>query len=50
VAGRRARAALDDNAVALAAAGHDPAALGLATLQPGESMSAQMTIFLERTP
>jgi aldose 1-epimerase len=33
-----------NNAMALAASGQDPAGLGLATLQPGESLSAQMTI------
>lgn len=33
-----------DNALSLVEAGADPAALGLAILQPGESISAQMTI------
>jgi aldose 1-epimerase len=33
-----------NNAMGLAAAGQDPASLGLATLRPGESLSAQMTI------
>jgi aldose 1-epimerase len=37
-----------NNAVALAAAGTDPASLGLVSLLPGESLSAQMTIFVER--
>jgi aldose 1-epimerase len=37
-----------NNAMALAASGQDPAGLGLATLQPGESLSAQMTIAMGR--
>jgi aldose 1-epimerase len=36
-----------NNAVNLVHAGADPAALGLVTLQPGESLSAQMTIEVE---
>ena len=36
-----------NNAVSLVAAGADPDALGLRILQPGESMSAQMTIEVE---
>lgn len=36
-----------NNAMNLAASGHDPAALGLVILQPGESFSAQMTIEVE---
>ena len=37
-----------NNAVNLVHAGADPAQLGLAVLQPGESLSAQMTIEVER--
>jgi len=37
-----------NNAVNLAAGGHDAASLGLAILQPGESISAWMTIEMER--
>jgi aldose 1-epimerase len=37
-----------NNAMNLAASGTDPAQLGLAILQPGESFSAQMTIEVER--
>jgi aldose 1-epimerase len=36
-----------NNAVNLVAAGADPASLGLAVLQPGESVSAQMSIEVE---
>jgi aldose 1-epimerase len=36
-----------NNAVNLVHAGADPAGLGLVTLQPGESLSAQMTIEVE---
>jgi aldose 1-epimerase len=39
-----------NNAMNLAAAGADPAQLGLVVLQPGESFSAQMTIEVERAP
>jgi aldose 1-epimerase len=38
-----------NNAINMAQAGADAAALGLVTLQPGESMSAQMSIEVERT-
>jgi aldose 1-epimerase len=37
-----------NNAVSLVHAGADAADLGLAVLQPGESISAQMTIEVER--
>jgi aldose 1-epimerase len=37
-----------NNAVNLVHAGFDPAQLGLVTLQPGESLTAQMTIEVER--
>ena len=37
-----------NNAVNLVAAGADAQALGLVVLQPGESMSAQMTIEVEQ--
>lgn len=39
-----------NNAVNLVAAGADAQALGLVVLQPGESMSAQMAIEVERAP
>jgi aldose 1-epimerase len=39
-----------NNAVNLAAAGADADALGLVILQPGESMSAQMAIEVEKAP
>lgn len=39
-----------NNAMNLAAAGADPAGLGLVILQPGESCSAQLTIEVERMP
>lgn len=39
-----------NNAMNLVAAGADPAELGLAILQPGESCSAQFTIEVERMP
>jgi aldose 1-epimerase len=39
-----------NNAVNLVAAGADAAALGLVILQPGESMSAQMAIEVEKAP
>ncbi|HEY0886260.1 MAG TPA: aldose 1-epimerase [Ramlibacter sp.] len=39
-----------NNAMNLVAAGADPAELGLAILQPGESCSAQLTIEVERMP
>ena len=37
-----------NNAINLVAAGADPAALGLHTLQPGETLTAQMSIEVER--
>jgi aldose 1-epimerase len=37
-----------NNALNLAAGGVDPAQLGLVTLQPGESFSAEMTIEVEK--
>jgi hypothetical protein len=42
--------ACDNNAMNLAAAGADPAELGLVILQPGESRSAQLVIEVERMP
>lgn len=39
-----------NNAINLVAGGGDPAELGLAILQPGESCSAQLTIEAERMP
>ncbi len=39
-----------NNAADLVHAGADPAALGLAILQPGESITAQMTISVEAAP
>ena len=37
-----------NNALNLVAAGADPVALGLHTLQPGETVTAQMSIEVER--
>ena len=37
-----------NNAISLVEAGADAAQLGLAILQPGESISAQMSISVER--
>jgi aldose 1-epimerase len=37
-----------NNAINLVAAGADPDALGLHTLQPGETLTAQMSIEVER--